>query len=921
MNLLPLVWLSPVFDPTGYADEARGLVTAIDSAVNPVVLRRWRGDAPGFANTLPQSQRDQLMECLGRPLPNRFVQVVHTTLDGVGSFPPEAVFRVGRSMFETDALPSTWVAATHHLDEIWVPSAFNLDSFRHAGVETPMYVVPGGVNSEFFNPNAPALAIPGVKGTTFLSVFEWRRRKGWDILLRAWAEAFRATDNVTLVIRSYAAGRTDGRSESNVLEEAINTFLRHECGRERHDVAGIVVIGERIPAVDLPSLYTSADVFVLPTRGEGWGRPFMESLACGVPVITTSWGAQLDFLHEGNSLLIDVNGLEPAYAGDNHLYSDQLWADPSLPHLVSLLRQAHTDHGMLKRLGQSGRQEMVADWPWSRAARAVGDRLEIITQAVHADTGNRRHRVRSGTLRFHGGHSDPYRKTSSITPWLEASQLVEHPTEWMPSGPSLRAPFFSPIRRMVVNSTVGMQPASVDILVPTAEESLVLPSISLPGSGSVVVDASALMCGRPDPSVIPFLRDVADRVVVPDRASSELLLTLGISPTRVVVLPPSADIRKFELEGAAYLNRPTSSTRFLAFGGAHPHRGLERLLETYEHTFDSEDDVTLHLVMQHPVPCENLRWRAQLLEEIQSRSPRLPGLFPDVHPISVEEMPAIFRSASVTVHAGRSLTHGRTISESMACGRPVIATDTPLARELMDDNCGWLVPQGPDGFADTDALAIALREACDSHMRHAKGLAARARAIQRYEEAASGNQAITRMAVLKSVLPASIGKGTQRSGKAPIGTTEVFPLDQPRRIKILVLGTWADRSIDRIVEIHARYFTADDDVSLAVCLDPVQGICLDEAAERIANAVAKSPDTSEPDILLIPDVLTDRLQDRLRTSCDAVAVGGHGAWHQAQSERARTMGVPQLIISDARRWKTSIDRLFHIGRQSTTAAP
>ena len=40
---------------------------------------------------------------------------------------------------------------------------------------------------------------------------------------------------------------------------------------------------------DLPKLYKAADAFVLPSRGEGWGRPHVEAMAMGLPVIATNW--------------------------------------------------------------------------------------------------------------------------------------------------------------------------------------------------------------------------------------------------------------------------------------------------------------------------------------------------------------------------------------------------------------------------------------------------------------------------------------------------------------------------------------------------------------------------------------------------------------------------------------------------------
>ena len=65
---------------------------------------------------------------------------------------------------------------------------------------------------------------------------------------------------------------------------------------------------------ELGVLYRSADCFVLPTRGEGWGMPILEAMACGLPVIATHWSSQVDFMNSRNSLPLDVESLVPAKA-------------------------------------------------------------------------------------------------------------------------------------------------------------------------------------------------------------------------------------------------------------------------------------------------------------------------------------------------------------------------------------------------------------------------------------------------------------------------------------------------------------------------------------------------------------------------------------------------------------------------------
>lgn len=53
--------------------------------------------------------------------------------------------------------------------------------------------------------------------------------------------------------------------------------------------ASVYILDEHVPQTALPHLYLAADAFVLPSRGEGWGRPHTEAMAMELPVITTNW--------------------------------------------------------------------------------------------------------------------------------------------------------------------------------------------------------------------------------------------------------------------------------------------------------------------------------------------------------------------------------------------------------------------------------------------------------------------------------------------------------------------------------------------------------------------------------------------------------------------------------------------------------
>jgi glycosyltransferase involved in cell wall biosynthesis len=906
---LPLVWVAAVWEPSGYADEARGFALALDAADVPVVLRNGRPESPGFRESLPPEQLQRLVRCEKRQIPGQFIQLQHITLDGMGPFHEQAAYRIARSMFETDNLPSTWVAAANAVDEIWVPSAFNVETFRRAGIRVPIHVVPGGIDADTFHPGAPPRVIEGARGTVFLGVFEWRARKGWDVLLRAWAEAFGPDDDVSLVLRSYPIGKVEGKSNREILDAEIDAFLARECGRQRADVAPIIILGEKVPARDLPSLYTAAHCFVLPTRGEGWGRPFMEAMACGVPVITTRWSAHLDFLTDDNALLVDIDGLEPARADEMPLYAHQQWARPSVTHLAERLRQAHGDRDALQALGERGRAEMVRDWPWSRPAALIKERVSAISAAVLDE--QRQLRARPATppdVRVHGGHAEHNVPSSAATPWLEALVEARLDVRWQPWAAAKLPPFGTALRAMALRSGVDARPAAVDLLVPSAPEGAALPTIRLPGHSAVVVDAAAMVRDGVAPSALPFLRDVADVVCVPHDHARDELITLGVAPERVHTTPPAADPTRFTPDGAMYLRRHAASLRLLAFGGAYAHRGLPRLLAAYERAFTAADDIALHLVLQPPTATEDLAWRERLITEAKAgtRASHLPRLWIDVVPIWSDELPAVYRACDVYVHAGRTLTHGRTLAEAMACGRPVIVTDSPFARSLVDDTRGWLVPPGPSGHADIAALQEALRQAQDPAVRAAKGAAARAWAEAR--DAATNASAPTALRVRTVQMLRTASPKGRRTGRPVTGITP-FPLDQPRRTVVLAQATWHDQAMDRLITTHARACRSTDDVSLVVLLDPAQGVPVDEAAARVGAAVAAAGVAEGPDVLLVPDVLTEAVQHALRAAAQAVAVAGAGSWADACEAQARAVGCVVLKPDDVTVWRRTLAAL------------
>jgi hypothetical protein len=106
----------------------------------------------------------------------------------------------------------------------------------------------------------------------FVSVFKAERRKGYDVLLRAFLEAFaappgRAPPAVELhVLVSAFVSRVP--DEEQLVMEALGQERAAQLDRAR--VPPVFISSEQVSRADYVSFLAAGDVFVLPTRGEGW---------------------------------------------------------------------------------------------------------------------------------------------------------------------------------------------------------------------------------------------------------------------------------------------------------------------------------------------------------------------------------------------------------------------------------------------------------------------------------------------------------------------------------------------------------------------------------------------------------------------------------------------------------------------------
>jgi glycosyltransferase involved in cell wall biosynthesis len=298
---LCVVWTGPAADASGYANLNRRFMFGLDSSrvlVKYVPLNSYWNAGPDVVNNLMGLQLNSALKnspvVYGMPAPVCEDSARH---------------RIFLTMMETSRLHEDYVERCNAANEVVVPTRWCKDVFESSGVTKPVHVVPIGVDCSAYRPGLdPLRFFNGHRPFTFLSVFQWSLRKGYDVLIKAFSEEFVKGDDVALVISSKMYGESDD-CKSQLIKNEIKRLAAESGNPSR---APIVYFGDTISDEVMPRLYSAADCFVLPSRGEGFGLPYVEAAACGVPVIGTRYSGQTDFLTDENSYLVDVDSLARA---------------------------------------------------------------------------------------------------------------------------------------------------------------------------------------------------------------------------------------------------------------------------------------------------------------------------------------------------------------------------------------------------------------------------------------------------------------------------------------------------------------------------------------------------------------------------------------------------------------------------------
>lgn len=232
----------------------------------------------------------------------------------------------------------SWTAACNSLyDAILAQTQACHDHFKGLGL-SKLVRIPWGVDLGRFHP--PSVRRSGGRLRFF-------HPAGWGGL--------HARRGTSYVIEAFRSIQRPG------AELIIHT--QHGRGVENH--GSIQILHGNLPREQLIRLYQSADVAVLPSKWEGLGLTFLESLACGLPVVTVDAPPMNEFVRDGeNGFVCRVHEWR-SYPG---IFVPG--AHPDVHHLAECMARFF-DRNVLGQMRTHARRSAETRYDWKTNSEAV----------------------------------------------------------------------------------------------------------------------------------------------------------------------------------------------------------------------------------------------------------------------------------------------------------------------------------------------------------------------------------------------------------------------------------------------------------------------------------------------------------------------------------------------------------------------
>lgn len=268
------------------------------------------------------------------------------------------------TMVEVEPTPPDWIPSMNRCGAIWAPSQWVADRFRADGVTVPIFVSGYGIDEKVHYP------------------VEGREVNHGTLRVGIWGDSFGSRKRVLAALQCFIdANLPDAVCEIKVNARDLITPKTVKMHGEEE--SRITIINQSWPIVAMTNWLRSLDVMVYLSGGEGYGLMPLETMACGVPVISGMHTGMLEYMTEENSLTVPSDGMIEAPSYEYRFGEKGFMRECDLSAVIDRLHWADAHRAELLALGERAAKD-AAQFTWKRAGEQALASLQAYSSGLVA---------------------------------------------------------------------------------------------------------------------------------------------------------------------------------------------------------------------------------------------------------------------------------------------------------------------------------------------------------------------------------------------------------------------------------------------------------------------------------------------------------------------------------------------------------
>lgn len=261
---------------------------------------------------------------------------------------------------ESDKCNPKWVDCCNKMDHIVVPSTFTKNVIKRSGIlTTKISVIEEWFNGRITSKSSISKALENKNFKKIDTPFNFLvigqltgqaredDRKNLLNTLSWLCEEFKDNKDVGIVLKTNFGKGT--HIDKSIVKKYFKDNLK---SIKQTEFPKIHLIHGNLSSEEIAALYQHNKVkaYALATRGEGYGLPYIEAAASGLPIIATNWSGHLQFLEKDYFYPVDYTLIDVAKSKiDNRIFVEGVkWADPSKKDFMVKAREVYENYSKAK---------------------------------------------------------------------------------------------------------------------------------------------------------------------------------------------------------------------------------------------------------------------------------------------------------------------------------------------------------------------------------------------------------------------------------------------------------------------------------------------------------------------------------------------------------------------------------------------